>query len=441
MYRILFVVALTLPASLEATCPDLTLYYPGGEADWPALEQQLAVLMPACLQNAEFFALYGAAQLNSGQVVDAIEALERALLLDPDQGAAQIDYAQALYLQGQLFSALELNTRLLERQDLPADLQPLLQQRQNSWQALTRQRSVQLDLLVGYDENLNGAPDPSRITLTLSGEPVLLTLNSDSQPVSGPYLNARLSARFLQLAPRYQQNWTAEVRGRISEDSDSDLIQLHGGYSFIRPGRDSSWQLNAGMNNLFFGGKALYTATEASARYQPRSRRVDRLPGRAACNLHYNFAAQHQFYHDQSQLNALEAKASAGVNCPLGSSGNQFFGAELGLLANQALKSTRLGGDRRGWQATVNWQYVGPSGVYRAQLNHTQLNDRSGYSPLLANGAKRNLGSSYVLLQYRRQLGTNTTLLINLYHQRQRSNIELFRTVNSTFEVGLSLAL
>jgi hypothetical protein len=434
MYRILFLLLLTLPSIAKADCPDLTSYYPGGQADWPALEQQLVVLMPECLQSAEFFALYGAAQLNSGQVPNAIESLERALLLDPEQGAAQIDYAQALFLQGELFTALELNNRLLERQDLPEDLQPLIEQRQRTWQDMTRQRSIQLDLLAGYDDNLNGAPDSSQITLTLSGEPVLLTLNDESQPVSGPYLNLRLAGGIRQLALDYQHNWAGEVRGRFSEHSDSDLAQLNGRYSYIRPGHNRSWQFNAAMSNLFFGGSPLYTATETSARYQPRVS--------VACKPYYNLAAQHQYYHKQDSLNGLETKASVGANCPFGgSSGNQLFSAEAGVISNQALKSTRPGDDRRGWQATLDWQFITTTGVYRAQINHTQLNDRSGYSELLEDGAKRRLSSGYVLLQYRRPLRADTTLLINIYHQRQRSNIELFQTVDTTFELGLSLAL
>ena len=52
---------------------------------------------------------YGAAQLNNGKVAEAAESLERALLLEPDNGAAQVDYAQVLYLQGDLFSALAMN--------------------------------------------------------------------------------------------------------------------------------------------------------------------------------------------------------------------------------------------------------------------------------------------------------------------------------------------
>ena len=150
-------------------------------------EQQLAPLLAECLESSEFFALHGAAQLNSGQLAAALESLERALLIEPDNGAARIDYAQALYEQGQLFTALEINAQLLTRTDLPPNLQPLLASRQQSWQALTRETVYQLDVLAGYDDNLNGGLDSGQVTLTLSGNPVpLLSLIHISEPTR-PY--------------------------------------------------------------------------------------------------------------------------------------------------------------------------------------------------------------------------------------------------------------
>lgn len=428
------VAAAIVPEIARAACPDLSPFYPDDEVDWPVLGQQLAALFPECLESSEFFALYGAAQLNNGNIAEASELLERALLLEPENGAAQIDYAQVLYRQGQLFSALELNQLLLLREDLPANLQSAIQQRQQSWQALTRERSAQIDVLAGYDNNLNGAPDSGQVTLTLSGEPVLLALNPEFRQSSGPYLNFRLAGRYRQLAPQHQHNWVTEVRGRASEDVDSDLLQFDSRYAFIKPGRRHSWQLNTGISHLLFGGSSLYTATDVSALYQ-------RASG-LNCKPYYGLAAQHQLFHDQSRLNAVESKASAGMNCPLpGSEGRQQISAELSLLNNTAIKTGRPGGDRDGWQFNLNWQFELPVGQIRSQINHTQLHDADGYSPLLANDARRWLNRSYVLLQYRRPLFQDMTLMVNMYHQRQRSNLELFRSTDSTVEVGISLAL
>ena len=421
-------------ANASAECPDLAPYYPDQGVDWQSLSQQLASLSSECLDSAEFHALLGAAKLNSGNVADASESLERALLIEPENGAAQMDYAQALYLQGQLFAALEINDALLTRTDLPKNLQAIIEQRQQSWQALTTERSAQLDILAGYDNNLNGAPGPSQLTLTLSGEPIVLVLNEDFRPKSGPYMNFRLAGRYRQLGPNSQTNWLTEIRGRLSEDSESDLLQFDSRYAFIRPGRRQSWQVSTGINHLQFGGSSLYTGMDVSARYQRASS--------MSCKPYYQAATQYQFFHNQRQLDALESKAGVGFNCPRSSSwGNHQFSTELSLLSNAAIESSRPGGDRDGWQASVDWQVDLPQGELRSQLGYTRLNDAEGYSPLLASGARRWLRRSYLLLQYRRPLSAGTTLLVNMFHQDQHSNLELFQTVDSTIEIGISLAL
>ncbi|PCI77065.1 MAG: hypothetical protein COB20_09025 [SAR86 cluster bacterium] len=436
-YSLHFIVSFGLATSASnasAECPDLTPYYPGADVNWPLLSQQLEPLSSECLESSEFYALLGAAKLNSGNIADAFESLERALLLEPGNGAAQMDYAQALYLQGQLFSALEINDALLGREDLPSNLQAIVLQRQRSWRALTTERSAQLDILAGFDNNLNGAPDPSQLTLTLSGEPIVLLLNEEFRPKSGPYMNFRLGGRYRQLGPNYQHNWLTEVRGRLSEDSESDLLQFDSRYAFIRPGRKQSWQVSTGISHLQFGGSSLYTGADVSARYQRASS--------LSCKPYYQMATQYQSFHNQRQLNALESKAGVGLNCPRSSSwGNHQFSTELSLLSNTAIESERAGGDRDGWQASLDWQIDLPLGEFRSQLGYSRLNDTDGYSPLLANGAERWLRRSYLLLQYRRPLFEGTTLLVNMFHQDQRSNLELFQTVDSTIEIGISLAL
>lgn len=423
-------------------CPDLSALYSqidsqidGAQTDdatnWQQIERQLAPLMSRCLQSSEYFALLGAAQMNVGRLAEALESLERALLLEPGNGAAQIDYALALYLQGQIFSALELNRLLMQRNDLPEDLQPLLQERQRNWGAMTRQTSFQTDVLLGYDTNLNGAPSPSQITLTLSGDSVVLPLNPEYRPKAGPYTNLRLAGRYRQLAPEHQHNLIAELRGRVSEDADSDLLQFDTRYAFIKPGRERSWQFVGGMSHLFFGGSPLYTATELGGRYVPSFSR--------ACRPYVSAATQHQLFHDQSTLTAVESKAGVGFTCPLDNGmGRHQLTTEISALNNTAIKDSRPGGDRNGWQVSFDWQVLLDSGVISSQFSHTHLDDSRGYNPLLNDNAERWVGRSYLLLQYRRPMGENSQLMVNVYRQHQRSNLDLFRSSDSSIEFGVS---
>jgi hypothetical protein len=166
-------------------------------------------------------------------------------------------------------------------------------------------------------------------------------------------------------------------------------------------------------------------------------------------------ALQQQFFHGQTDLNALESKASAGMICPIGNSrGPQQLGVEVSLLTNTANDvrrldanqlptsndSGRVGGDRDGWQVNLDWRASLPIGDFRGQLSHTRFNDSDRYFRLVGGGVRRSLSRSYVLLQYRRPLRPDMTLLLNLYHQNQHSNLELFRSVDTTLEIGVSLA-
>ena len=417
----------------QGECPELTSFYSSGEQDWSQTRSRLGEIFEFCLLSSEYFALYGAAQLNTGDLNAAMESLERSLLLDPNNGAALIDYAQALLQDGQLFAAIEANQLLLARQDIAAPLANDIAQRQRDWQSLTRQTIWQIDVLGGYDDNLNGAPDQDLVTLTLSGESVILALTEEFQVVSGPFLNLRVAGRHRRLGPQNQHNFVGELRGRLSNDSRSDLVQLSSRYNLVRPDRRNSWQLNAGMSHLLIGGSPLFTGTDASFRYQFAS-----LVG---CRPYYGTAVQHQVYRNQSQLNGLEAKVGVGSNCSVFGAGNQRLNGEISLLHNRALKSNRLGGSRDGWQFILDWQLALSRGVLSAQFNHTELLDERGFSRLLANNARRNIERNSLLIQYREALpalGPGAQLMVNFYFQDQSSNLDLFRTEDTSLEIGVS---
>jgi len=431
------------PTSARAdSCPDLQPYYAratSASINWPVLSRELGQLMPDCLRSAEFFALYGAAQLNSGQVAAALESLERALLMDPDAGAAQVDYAEALFRQGQIFSALDMNAQILSRRDVPPDLHDALQDRQHQWHGLTRQRGLQADLLFGHSSNLNRGPDASRLTLTLSGEPLEFVLSPEFRPVSGLLGNLRLGGFYARHEPGHSHHFAADLRGRVSEDGRSDLLQLEARYILADHHRHHSLLYGAALTTLQMGGKPLFTGTEGSVR------RVSSNDG--FCAPFLVAIGQHQYYHRQSaNLDGLEGRFGAGLDCsgnrlqsaPGANVGEQRLLAELVVLVNSALDGSRPGGDRAGWQLRLDWQRNFYRGLVSAQYVHTHLHDRKGYSDLLADGARRDLQRYAALLQYSQPIFNNAALMINIHHQRQRSNIVLFKSRDTSIETGFS---
>ena len=432
-----------------AACPDLNGFYPAvyfavteddtdNRAVWTGLAATLADIQASCLRSAEYYSLLGAAQLNSGQLETASESLERALLLDPTNGSAQIDYAAALFVSGQLFPALQLNETLLGREDLSAELRETLTVRDAIWRKNTRQHTVQLDLLAGYDNNLNGAPGAEQIALTLSGESVLLSLNNGLRQQEGAFTNARLSSRQLKLSANEQQSWTNEVRGRISQDTQSDLLQFDSNYSLIKPTRRRTLQWDAGASSLFFGGNALYTAAQTRVRYQSMTS--------TRCAPVYEIASQYQRFHSQTGLDAWESKATLGASCVADENARNIlrFGFDGGYITNRALDSRRPGDDRDGWQVNVRAQRVLFGGELTAQASYTRFKDDSGYSPILASGMERWQERNQFLIQHRTPLrlgGKSALFLVNVYHQNQASNIELFELSDTALEFGFSIAL
>ena len=449
-------------AETQANCPALTPFYPGAyfskEGDsspgknsavaatpesrqqWQRLASELVPLQSSCLRSSEYYALLGAAQLNAGTVDLAAEALERALLLDAGNGAAQIDYAEVLLRLGQLSPALQLNAVLEAREDLPEELRQSIVQRGTQWRGLTKQNSVQIDASGGFDSNLNGAPDSGQLTLTLSGEPVVLNLTEDFQPVEGAFSNLRASTRALTLTEAGRRSWDHEVRARVSEDPQSDLLQFSSQFSGATATRRRSVLFEAGASSIFFGGSSLYTATQARLRVQSNTSK--------RCAPVYELASQYQRFHAQPALDAWESKATVGLNCVKGRSTAadvvQRYGIDASYIVSKALSANRPGDDRDGFQLSARYQRPLLRGELLAQATVTHLKDENTYSALLAGGDERWQRRNQVLIQHRTPfvLGAKPALFtVGLFYQTQASNIALFDMDDASFELGVSFPL
>jgi tetratricopeptide (TPR) repeat protein len=424
--------ACALAAAFAATsakaCPALDAYYPKDDSQWPAVLESLRGIEDECLRSAEYFALLGAAEMGSGLLVSALESFERALLLDPANGAAQIDYAEALYLSGQLFPALELNRAVLQRPDTPPPLAELLDERQSAWRQQTRRTELAAEIGLGYDNNLNGGPARNAITLTLSGEPVQLTLDDAFRPVEGAYGSLRLSGSYEQLTADHSHQLVGALRSRNSEYSEFDLLQLDWRYNFGGTHDKWRWDLTGGTSHLLWGGSPLYSVTEGRYRLQP---------DRQGCRPLAELAAQHQLYHGQSVFTGLESSALLGVECRSGG----IHGLELGYINNSALKDLRPGGDRDGTRLRAYLERPLGPGLVSANLGITALDDAAGYSDLLAGNARRKVITRTLRLQYRQLLPNGLEYSLGYNHQEQDSNLDPFVNTGTAFELGLRVRL
>lgn len=151
--------------------------------------ERLAPLAQACDARDDFHAWRGALLLGAGNFADAVLALEKALLLNPDLAGAQLDYAQALARVGQLSGARELVQQVAERPDIEPALRAWLGEEAGRTSGgnpgLRLTWSGMLQGSIGRETNLVSASHTRELTLYLLGGPVQVQLADNQRPQAG----------------------------------------------------------------------------------------------------------------------------------------------------------------------------------------------------------------------------------------------------------------
>tara|TARA_B100001250_G_scaffold320967_1_gene283929 strand:- start:23931 stop:25283 length:1353 start_codon:yes stop_codon:yes gene_type:complete len=422
-----------LASSPGFACPDLGRFYRLLESDPAAARAELSVLLNECYESSEYFALVGAAHLETGDLFQALENLERALLLDPENGSAAVDYAELLFRQGQVLGALEINSQLLAREDLPEGVQKLVVGRDRLWRRYTTDTDFGLGVSFGYDDNLNSAPMGEQLTLTLSGQPVSLDISPEYRAAGGEYSSLMTGVARIREGVNLTSRVSGSIRGRFSNRSDYEMLQASSLFSLAESGVNSRWNAVAGLDHLNYGGNSIYSSATVRASY---------LAGRLSnCNLYATAAFQYQSFHKQRSLSGRESRVGAEGDCLLPTSFFQRIGLAISGLENRAVEGDRLGADRSGWQINLAAQKQVGRGRLMAQYVRTSLNDDEGYSPIFSDGARRKESIDSIYFRYLypvTALGRSAQITASIYYNSQRSTIALFRTRGTSAELGIN---
>ena len=409
------------------------MFYEDLESEPVATVEALESILDQCYTNSEYFALTGAAYLKMGDLLRALESLERALLLDPRNGSAAVDFAEVLYSQGQVNSAIEVNSGLLSRDDLPDDLREVIFLRQQVWRRAQSQGSFSMGTIVGYDNNLNSAPIADQLALTLSGNPVLFDVSPDFRAAGAAYARVTAVGVFAKAGRDVNSSLTASVTGRFSEESAYDLIQGSARYRVSESSDRPRWNATFGLDHLVWGGNSVFSSATIRADYT--------LKDFGVCRVYPRLAMQYQKYSAQALLSGYEYFFGPGSECNVVIDGIvNRVGLEFGVLRNQAEYSDRLGGDRQGWQSNLFWQRTLGVGQLIGQYQITKFNDESGYSLLFENGLRRKERLHSVYLSYARPLkflGGKSQFIGTAAYHNQDSSIALFKTRGASLEIGV----
>lgn len=407
---------------------------PTSPQEWQAEYQRLHPLFSQCLSNANFLAYYGAIELRTGRINSALDTLERALLLNPQHGAAQIDYAQALYHNGDPFAAQALNQQLLKQPQLPQQIRQQIQNNQKQLYSLLNTTHHQLSLNTGYDSNLNTSPSINQLTLTLDGENWLVALAQGLEPRSGAVIRLGASSRHTQYQANSSRSYQLSLNSRLSENNQDHQHQLSARYQQRNQLINGS-QLNHQVSLIGFqhGNQHTFTTLEGKQHWQPATN-SPLTQKTTTCQLQAEHTLGYQSFPNSNNLNALEYRLNPSLQCNLA---NSQLILTSGLMYNHALSSQRAGKNRQGKELTLHWQKNLTHGRLQAQASYTHWQDTQGYNPTLANNAPRQIKRRQLLLTYLLPLNAQTLLIAQAAVQKQTSNIELFEYTSHQLDLGI----
>lgn len=410
---------------------------------WPAdagerrsLVQRLEARRERCMDHAAFLATLGGFWLEDGNPAQALLWLERSLLLDPQQLGARADYALALAAMGERAALEELLKEWGGRTDLPPRLFSRLLEAdaQKSGtgspteRELSRGRWVQVrevSVVFGHESNLDRSPRLSELTITPPDGPIPLVLDEPLKPRPGAAFAAELSwhGAYSPVSGTIVQagvQGTARVAPGNSA-TDWHHVQLAVGAAH----RWGEWRAEAQASLTGVGG-----ALNEPYRLVRWGASIDRIG--FGCNHRVTFDLE---MRSQTVTTLADSRSTGGginVQCPMPRVADWTVGAALRVSTDVPLSSDRVGGIQRQW--SVGLRAAGPIGTagrVDLSLRLGRAIDREGYSPLLANNARRWLNPMQVSLEYGHPVASfglsDTEFIAQLQAIRQSSNLPVFQ--------------
>ncbi|WP_425642610.1 tetratricopeptide repeat protein [Marinomonas gallaica] len=389
---------------------------------WQETRDLLSPRLENCLDNSDYFALYGASLLYTGNISTAIEMLERALLINPDNGSARIDYALALYQNGQLLGALQVNSELLKEENVPPFLRASLEQRQKTWSKEKHLWRSQFSYLYGHSSNLNNATYIDNYDIKTRFGIINVTNTSPQQ--SGDYHHSRLMSQYYSLNDQGVSRLTiaAQIRESNSKSNDTDQLSISYEQDSESLYFNQSWSV--GINHIRLGDDGLYSALEGNYWIKPRN------------SLSYlNINTSYTYFNDEDLPGEASLMFEPGV---LYTIDHHHFGFNIGLGVNKALNDERSSGDRSIYEASIFYGLPIGKGHFTSRASITGTADNKGYSPALNNNEERITKSWSVSLQYLYPINSNLTLQSSYYYNNQDSNIDIFKMKSESIDLGFS---
>lgn len=420
--------------------------------DGRPLEERLAAVL-RCQRHPGFLANLGHDLNGAGRFHEAVEHLERALLLEPGRRDVQVDFSVALAGVGDAVAAAALIDDLMADPTLPPPLRPVLRAQRDRLAEASEEAGTGLrwrrtaGLRFGHDSNLRGAPGLSSLTLTFTDRSLELPLDESYQVRAGAYLRADASIEGRVLTSsgvRHDLFASARLRGARGVSS-ANTEQLEVAYERYSPWNGGQPGLRAGRWGWYAGANASGFRTRSGVRYGtqglsagvewslPSSQAASGRERLAGCQARVGGEWQARDLHSNTLLSGRYAGLQASWRCTEPNGTVWLASTQVGR--DRPRDATRPGAAQDQWglrfsglwpnrawlPAAVDWP-----GQILVDLDLQRLQDAAGYSPLLESGAARRILRSTLRVELQTQPRADSQWLIGVEWVRQHSNLGLF---------------
>ncbi|SBS25879.1 hypothetical protein MAQ5080_00394 [Marinomonas aquimarina] len=409
-------------AELTCVMPNNIPAQPSLES-WQALRPILAAQLNQCLHSDEYFALYGASLLYTGRISRAVEMLERSLLINPFNGSARLDYAQALFQSNQLIAALQVNQALLDEPNLPEHLKGYLEERKAAWSKQLHYWDNQFTYLYGHSSNLNNATNIEQLNLISADQLIPAIIAPDYRAQSGGFHYASLLSRYYSLTPDGTERLSFAVNTRDSHLDQADTDELKLTYETETESLNQRNHWSIGLEHLRLGDNGLYSALDGKFTVYPRSEPTS----------YVELEGRYVDFTGQSLLDETSFMVRPGL---IFSDNNMRFGFEIGFGLNKQIDD-RAGGDRSQQEASIFYDLALFRGRLTSRLSYLRTHDSESYSSLFGDN-KRDTKSLTTSIQYFYPINNDWIIHGSYYHRDQESNIDLFDTKTESIDLGFT---
>ena len=426
MFRICIFVCFLLQMNLVQASCNLPKNLPDSPEDWERLELQLSLNESSCINNSAYYALLGQSKLRLGDAVSALINLERALMLNPNNMEAKVDFADALILAGDVFAGIEVFDLVLSHPELPSLLESALKERKSQINALLQTDSLVLKTQLAFNSNLNnGVADASldEISSIFNG----LELSSDYLERAGMSFLNSLSYNHARQVRAGLLTTQVMIDGRLSEIDSTNYTSLLLGVMFDLPERDSVTSFRSWVASTRYGAEPL----------------VERA-GFAVQKSFNNFMTFRPWVSIEKQNFQLNP-ALTGTELKVGLTANvdekDTWVYSTSVMKNWAESQDRPGGGRTGVSLGLDKQWrIGSGDVFLSiessfTRDDKKYTDWKGLDKIKIN---KNIGLD---ISYEQDLANQWRWFVSSEVGKQWSNIPLFQNQAVKISAGLIFAL